>query len=144
MFCDLDRLHAGAEAHGGVCLGHTAGHAATDAADEVRGAEGFGIVFCFGGDEEEDGTFGGGFDPSPRNEALVVYCGRLTELGRGIDGGFGGTDSLRDRLVAKFVRGHRSCHRLGWRPLLFLRLREAVYIINIGLSFRLEAHVALT
>jgi len=30
------------------------------------------MVFGFGSDEEEDGAFGGGFDPGPGNEALVV------------------------------------------------------------------------
>ena len=70
---DLDRLHAGAEAHGRVGLRHAAGHAAADAADEVAGAEGFGVVFRFRGDEEEDGAFGRGFDPGPGDEALVIW-----------------------------------------------------------------------
>lgn len=72
MFCNLDCLHAGAETHGSVCLGYSADHAARDAANEVTGAEGFGVVFCFGCDEEEDGAFAGGFYPSPGDEALVI------------------------------------------------------------------------
>ncbi len=69
----LHRLHAGAEAHGGVGLRKAAGHAARDAGGEVAGAEGLGVVFGFGGDEEEDGAFGGGFDPGPGDEALVIW-----------------------------------------------------------------------
>lgn len=72
MFRNLDCLHAGAETHGGVRLSHAAGHATGDAADEIGGAEGFCVVFGFGGDEEEDGAFAGGFDPCPGNETLVV------------------------------------------------------------------------
>lgn len=68
---DLDRLHAGAEAHGGVGLGDTTRHAADDAATELGGAKGAGIVFSLGSDEEEDSALGGGFDPSPGDEALV-------------------------------------------------------------------------
>lgn len=76
MFGDFDGFHAGAEAHGGVGLGDAAGHAAGDAPNEVAGAERFGVVFGFGGDEEEDGAFGGGFDPGPGDKALVVWLGR--------------------------------------------------------------------
>ena len=72
MLCDLDGFHASTEAHGGVRLGDTAGHSTRDTADEVIGAEGFGVVFGFGGYEEEDGTFCGSFDPSPGDETLVV------------------------------------------------------------------------
>lgn len=72
MFCDLDGLHASAEAHGGVCLGNTSGHAAGDTADEIIGSEGFGVKFSFGGYEEKNGAFCGGFDPGPGNETLVV------------------------------------------------------------------------
>ena len=81
MLCDFDGFHAGAEAHCGIGLGDAAGHAAGDAAEEVGGAEGFGVVFCFGGDEEEDGAFGGGFDPGPGDEALVVWWGGVSSLG---------------------------------------------------------------
>lgn len=70
----LDRLHARAEAHGGVGLRQTARHAAQDAGAEVVGAEGFGVEFGLGGDEEEHGALGGGFDPGPGDEALVD-CG---------------------------------------------------------------------
>lgn len=69
---DLHRLHAGAEAHCGVGLRDAAGHAAGDAGDEVGRAERARVVFGFGGDKEEHGAFGAGFDPGPGNEALVV------------------------------------------------------------------------
>ena len=72
MLCDLDRLHAGAETHCRVGLRNAASHAAADSADKVTGAKGFGIVFGFRGDEEENGAFGGGFDPGPGDETLVV------------------------------------------------------------------------
>lgn len=68
---DFDRLHAGAEAHGCVGLGQTADHAASDASDEAVGAEAASVVLGLGGDEEEDGAFGGGFDPSPGDQPLV-------------------------------------------------------------------------
>ncbi len=80
MFGDLDGFHAGAEAHCGVCLGDASSHSAGDAADEVIGSEGFGVVFGFGGYEEEDGAFGGSFDPGPGNETLVVWSGVLVEI----------------------------------------------------------------
>jgi hypothetical protein len=71
VLCDLDRLHAGAEAHGRVGLRKTTGHTTRDTSDEVRRAERLGVVLGLGRDEEEDGTLGGGFDPGPRNETLV-------------------------------------------------------------------------
>jgi hypothetical protein len=71
VLCDLHRLHARAEAHGGVCLRETADHAARDTSDEVGCAEGLGVEFGFRGDEEEDGALGGGFYPGPWNETLV-------------------------------------------------------------------------
>jgi len=52
-------------------LGETADHAAADAADEGRGAGGAGVVFCFRGDEEEDGALGGSLNPGPRDQTLV-------------------------------------------------------------------------
>ena len=52
----LHGLHARAEAHSRICLRQTTGHTAPDAGEEVRGAGCFGVVFGFGGDEEEDGT----------------------------------------------------------------------------------------
>jgi len=72
VFRDLDGFHAGAEAHGGVGLGNAARHAACNSTAKVRGTEGSGVVFGFGSDKEEDGAFGGGFNPCPGNEALVV------------------------------------------------------------------------
>lgn len=71
MLCDFDRLHARAESHGRVRLRETTRHATADSRDEVGGAEGFGVEFGFGGYEEEDGAFGGGFDPGPGDETLV-------------------------------------------------------------------------
>lgn len=68
---DLDRLHARAEAHRGVGLRETAGHAARDAADEGGRAERLSIILGFGGDEEEDCALGAGFDPGPWDETLV-------------------------------------------------------------------------
>ena len=55
--CDLCCLHAGAEAHGGVCLRDAPDHPATDSGEDVCGAEAFDVVFGFGGDEEEHGAF---------------------------------------------------------------------------------------
>lgn len=69
----LDRLHARAEAHGRVGLRQAARHAADDAAAEVVRAEALGVVLGLGGDEEEDGALGGGFDPGPGDEALVDW-----------------------------------------------------------------------
>lgn len=71
VFCDLDRLHAGAEPHGSVGLRKTTGHTTRDTSKEVGRAERLGVVLGLGRDEEEDSTLGGGFDPGPRNEALV-------------------------------------------------------------------------
>jgi len=72
--CDLDRLHAGAETHCSIRLCHSTEDTTADAGREVRGAEGTGIVFSFGGDKEEDCAFGGGFDPGPGDETLVDYA----------------------------------------------------------------------
>ncbi|KAB8339217.1 hypothetical protein FH972_022151 [Carpinus fangiana] len=74
VLCDLDGLHAGAEAHGRVGLRQAADHATCDAADEGGGAEGACVVLGLGGDEEQHGAFGGGFDPGPGDETLVD-CG---------------------------------------------------------------------
>jgi len=71
VLCDFDCFHACAETHCSVGLGNTTNHASANATDEVRCAEGFGVVFCFGSDEEKNGSFGGGFDPGPRNQSLV-------------------------------------------------------------------------
>lgn len=68
---NLDRLHAGAEAHGGIGLGNTTRHATEDAATEFGGTSGAGIVFGLGRDEEKDSALGGGFDPGPGDETLV-------------------------------------------------------------------------
>lgn len=73
VFCYFHGFHAGAEAHSGIGLGDTTGHAAGYATNEVIRAKGFSVVFCFGGNEEEDGAFGGGLDPGPWDEALVVW-----------------------------------------------------------------------
>lgn len=72
---NLDRLHASAEAHGGISLGHTAGDTTDDTTTELRGTVAAGVEFGFGGDEEEDGALGGGFDPGPRDKTLVDYEG---------------------------------------------------------------------
>jgi hypothetical protein len=68
---DLDGLHAGAESHGSVCLGNTSQDTSGDTCCELAGAEGLRIVFAFGGDEEEDGSLGGGFDPGPGDKTLI-------------------------------------------------------------------------
>lgn len=70
---DLDRLHARAEAHGRVRLRHAARHAADDAAAEIAGPERLGVVLGLGGDEEEHGALGRGFNPGPRDQALVDW-----------------------------------------------------------------------
>jgi hypothetical protein len=69
---DLDGLHAGAETHGGIGLGDTTGHTTGDTTEEVVRAKGAGVVLGFGGNEEEDGALGGGLNPGPRNESLIV------------------------------------------------------------------------
>lgn len=71
---DFNRLHASAEAHGGVGLGHTARHTARDAADELGGACVARVELGLRGHEEEHGTLGGGLDPGPGNQTLVD-CG---------------------------------------------------------------------
>ena len=71
MLRHLDCLHARAETHGSVGLSETTGHTAANAGDEVGAAGGLDVVFGFGGHEEEDGTFCGGFDPGPGDETLV-------------------------------------------------------------------------
>ena len=71
---DLDRLHAGAEAHGRVRLRNTTRHTADDATAELAGARVPRIVFGLGRDEEKHGALGGGFDPGPWDETLVD-CG---------------------------------------------------------------------
>jgi hypothetical protein len=76
VFCDLHRLHARAETHSRVGLGKTTDHTARDTRDEVVGAEGLGVELGLGGDEEEDSTLGGGFNPGPGNETLVD-CGHF-------------------------------------------------------------------
>lgn len=68
---DLDRLHAGAEAHGGIRLRNTASHAASDASSEIAGAEGAGIPLRLGGDKEQDGTLGRSLNPGPWDKTLV-------------------------------------------------------------------------
>lgn len=71
VLCDLDGLHASAETHGGIGLREASNHTARDTGDEVGGTEGLGIELGLGRNEEEDGSFGGGFDPGPGNETLV-------------------------------------------------------------------------
>lgn len=70
---NLDGLHAGAETHGGVGLGDTTSHTTGNTTDEVVRTQGAGLVFGFGGDEEEHGALGGGLNPGPRNESLIVW-----------------------------------------------------------------------
>ena len=71
VFGHLDGLHACAEAHRRVGLRQTTCHATNNARTEVVGAEAAGVVLGLGGDEQEDGALGGGFDPGPGNETLV-------------------------------------------------------------------------
>lgn len=68
---DFDSLHAGAEAHGSVSLSNTTGNTTDDTATKLAEAAGASIVLGLGGDEEENGALGGGFNPSPGDEALV-------------------------------------------------------------------------
>lgn len=74
MLGDLDRLHAGAETHGGVSLGNTTGDTTKDTAAKLRGTSDTGVVLGLGGDEEKDGALAGSFNPSPGDETLVD-CG---------------------------------------------------------------------
>jgi len=69
---DLDCLHASTETHGRIGLGDTASHTTADTTDEVIGAKAPSVVFGLGGDKEEDGALGGGLNPGPRNESLIV------------------------------------------------------------------------
>jgi hypothetical protein len=69
---DLDRLHAGTETHGSIGLSDTTSHTTADTTDEVIGTEALSVVFGLGGDEEEDRALGGGLNPGPRNESLIV------------------------------------------------------------------------
>lgn len=71
---DFDRLHAGAETHGGISLGDTTGDTTQDTTTELGGTSSAGIVFSLGRNKEKDGALGGGFDPGPGDEALVD-CG---------------------------------------------------------------------
>lgn len=68
---DFDSLHAGAEAHGSVSLSNTTGNTTDDTATKLAEAAGASVVLGLGGDEEENGALGGGFNPSPGDEALV-------------------------------------------------------------------------
>lgn len=70
---DLHRLHARTEPHGGVCLGHSARHTSGDSRDEIRRAQHLGAVFRFRCDKQQNRSFGGGLNPGPRNETLIVY-----------------------------------------------------------------------
>jgi hypothetical protein len=60
---DLDGLHAGAESHGCVGLSYTTDNTSGDTGKEGLGAERAGIVFGFGGNEEENGSLSRGFNP---------------------------------------------------------------------------------
>lgn len=75
---DFDRLHAGAEPHGGIRLGHTTGHTAGNTRQEVRSAKHLGTVFRLRRNEEKDSTFGGSLNPGPRNETLIICMGIST------------------------------------------------------------------
>jgi hypothetical protein len=69
---DLDRLHAGTETHGSIGLSDTTSHTTADTTDEVIGTKALSVVFGLGGDEEEDRALGGGLNPGPRNESLII------------------------------------------------------------------------
>lgn len=71
VFGDLDRLHASAETHGGVCLSNTTRHATGDATSELRRAVRAGVVFGFRRYEEQNGSLGRGLNPGPGDESLV-------------------------------------------------------------------------
>jgi hypothetical protein len=47
VLCDLDRLHASAETHGGIGLRETTRHTTRDTSKEVGSAERLGVVFGF-------------------------------------------------------------------------------------------------
>lgn len=72
---DLDRLHASAEAHGGIGLRDTTGDTTGNTTDKLGTASGAGVVLGLGGDEQEDGTLGGSLNPGPGDQTLVD-CGR--------------------------------------------------------------------
>jgi hypothetical protein len=71
MLGDLDRLHAGAETHGGIGLCNTTGDTTKDTTAELGGAGLAGVVLGLGSDEEKDGTLAGCFNPGPGDETLV-------------------------------------------------------------------------
>jgi hypothetical protein len=78
VLCDLDRLHAGTETHGGVSLSNTTDNTTNDTTTKLGGTSVAGIVFGFGSDEEEYSALGGRLDPSPGNETLVDCIGKIT------------------------------------------------------------------
>lgn len=119
---DFDRLHAGAEAHGGVGLGDTTRHAADDAATKLGGAKGAGVVLGLGCDKEEDSALGGGFDPGPGDEALVDCEGGMVSYrvcdrkGLRDKGKKKKTYSREHHLETRCVPRPQQSRRHGWRP----------------------------
>ena len=80
VLCNLYRLHACTESHSGIRLRYTTGHASRDSCHEVIGAERLGIELGFRGDEEQDGSLCRGFDPGPRNQALIIWIDRMVRM----------------------------------------------------------------
>jgi hypothetical protein len=78
MLRHLHSLHARAETHGRVCLRKTTSHTTSDTGDEVGSTEALCVVLSLGGDEEEDGTLGGCFDPGPGDETLVDWTREIS------------------------------------------------------------------
>lgn len=78
--CDLDGLHASAEAHSGVRLCDTTSNTSRDTSCEVTSTKGASIVLGLRCDEEENGTLGGSFDPSPWDKTLVNCIASRSQL----------------------------------------------------------------
>lgn len=68
---NLDRLHTGAEAHGGIRLRNTANDTTGDTGNEVTGTGGTSTIFGLRGNEEKHGTLGGALNPGPWDKTLV-------------------------------------------------------------------------
>lgn len=119
---DLSGLHAGAETHGGIGLSDTTGNTTNDTTTELRGSGNTGVVLGLGGDEQEDGTLGGSFNPGPGDETLVDYemrsaisSERASARARAMSRGYS-TYSREHHHEPRHVPKPRAYPLLGWQP----------------------------
>lgn len=111
---DLDGLHAGAEAHGGVRLRDTTEDTAGNPRRKVAGAESAGVVFTLGSNEKEDGALGRSFDPGPGDQALVDCSPTPVRQLRVASAGPCGTDGRvlgREELTPKNTTAAPDCRQ---------------------------------